>query len=160
MELLIPAQSGRWAPKGATYGGPESKEGCGRGVARREIERQCQGQLRTNGQTDVAELLLAQGAEVNARTNDGVTPLMLAARKGHRDVAELLLTHKADLTARDNYGFTAFHMAADRGHAAMVELLLANQADVGPGARLGSRPAGPRRSEPVSWPPSAGRRWS
>ena len=56
--------------------------------------------------------------------------------------------------------FGPLREGCDRDMGMLEELLLANQADVGPGARLGSRPAGPRRSEPVSWPPSAGRRWS
>jgi ankyrin repeat protein len=41
----------------------------------------------------VAELLLANKAEVNAKDNRGNTPLHLAAAKGHKDVAELLRQH-------------------------------------------------------------------
>jgi ankyrin repeat protein len=40
---------------------------------------------------DVAELLLAHGADVNAKCNLGFTPLQTAM--GHKDVAELLRQH-------------------------------------------------------------------
>jgi ankyrin repeat protein len=45
------------------------------------------------GQKDVAELLLAKGASINAKADDGSTPLSLAAAKGHQDVAKLLRQH-------------------------------------------------------------------
>ena len=43
------------------------------------------------GRKDVAELLLADKAEVNAKNKYGSTPLHWAAFGGHKDVAELLL---------------------------------------------------------------------
>jgi ankyrin repeat protein len=41
----------------------------------------------------VAELLLAHGAEVNARNRFGATPLHLAQENRRQDVAELLREH-------------------------------------------------------------------
>ena len=46
----------------------------------------------------VAELL-SQGAGVGARLF-GLTPLLLAAQKGHTDVCELLLSNGSDLEER------------------------------------------------------------
>jgi ankyrin repeat protein len=43
------------------------------------------------GHKDVAELLLAHGADVNAKANDLHTPLHAAAAGGHTEVAALLL---------------------------------------------------------------------
>jgi len=45
------------------------------------------------GSKDVAELLLADKAEVNAPNNYGWTPLHFAVYNGHNDVEELLRQH-------------------------------------------------------------------
>jgi ankyrin repeat protein len=46
------------------------------------------------GYRDIVELLLANGADVNAKaTNNSVTPLQMAETKGYVDVAELLRQH-------------------------------------------------------------------
>src|ERR1035441_2277597 len=84
----------------------------------------------TYGHKDVAELLLANRADVNARTGDGVAPLHWAALNGHKDLVELLLANKADVNARDRYDNTPLQSAVLNGHKDVVELLLANKADV------------------------------
>ena len=45
------------------------------------------------GHIDVVELLLAKGADVNAKGRDGFTPLHAAITDGHPDVADLLRQH-------------------------------------------------------------------
>lgn len=52
----------------------------------------------------VCEILLANGAEVNARTQDGETPLMWAIKARRADNAILLLAHSADPSARNRKG--------------------------------------------------------
>jgi ankyrin repeat protein len=92
------------------------------------------------GQKDLAELLLANKAEVNARDNVGGTPLHYAAATGHRDVAVLLLANKAVVDARANNGVTPLHAAAAQGHKDVMELLLANKADINARATDGETP--------------------
>jgi len=79
------------------------------------------------GFKDVAELLLANKAEVNTRGNiGGVTPLHLAAVNSinsPKDVAELLLANKADVNATNNNGETPLHLAALKGNKEVAELL-------------------------------------
>jgi ankyrin repeat protein len=82
------------------------------------------------GKKDVAELLLANGADVNARDKMGKTPLHDAARHNSKDVAELLLAKGADVNARDKRGRTPLHLAARYNSKDVAELLLANKADV------------------------------
>ena len=78
---------------------------------------------------DVAESLLAHGADLNARDKDNETPLHTAVRAdhkvGHAAIVRLLLAHGADVNARDNDGWTPLHFAADNGDDTVVDLLLA-----------------------------------
>ena len=85
------------------------------------------------GHKDVAELLLANKADPNAKDNNGATPLHWLANTEHKDIAELLLANKADVNAKDNKGLTPLHWAVNVDHAVrkdIVELLLTNKADV------------------------------
>src|SRR5919206_524002 len=65
-----------------------------------------------------------QGADVNARADDGWTPLLWASWFGHADVVKLLLAHGADVNARDKDTDTALMKAATQGHADVVQMLL------------------------------------
>jgi cytohesin len=72
---------------------------------------------------EVAELLLARKADVNARDKDGFTPLHLAASRGLADVAELLLAKGADVNAKDNLGMTSLQYAGATNHKDVAKLL-------------------------------------
>src|SRR5437660_9982047 len=54
-----------------------------------------------NGDAKAVKAALAEGAEVNAKNEIGVTALWIAAQKGKREVVELLLDAGADANARD-----------------------------------------------------------
>jgi ankyrin repeat protein len=82
------------------------------------------------GHKDVAKLLLARNAEVNARTNESATPLHYAADAGHKDVAELLLVHGAEVNAKTDAGWTPLHQAAKNGSKDMAQLLLVHGAKI------------------------------
>ena len=62
------------------------------------------------------EEALRNGANANAKDNDGWTALMQAAVHGHTETAELLLKHGADVNAKRNDGSTALMQAAVNGH--------------------------------------------
>jgi hypothetical protein len=77
----------------------------------------------------VAELLLASGADVNAKTTDGATPLYGAAANGHDDVVDLLLANHAlnDPTAL-------------KGQQSATVLLLAHDKKEREAARIAKQP--------------------
>jgi len=73
---------------------------------------------------EVAQLLLAGGAEVNFHGPLGITPLILAASNGSRRTAEVLLDHRADVSTPDGHRETALSEATARNHPDIVRLLL------------------------------------
>ena len=79
------------------------------------------------GHKDIVALLLAHGADVNARDVGGRTPLHEAAAGGHKDIVALLLAHGADANARDINGRTPLF---DAGRADVMEALLAGGSDI------------------------------
>jgi ankyrin repeat protein len=81
------------------------------------------------GFTDIVELLLANGADVNAKDYIGQTPLSQAGIY-KTALVELLLVHGADANAKDHRGFTPLYHAAMMGNRAVAELLLAHGAEV------------------------------
>jgi ankyrin repeat protein len=56
------------------------------------------------GQKEVAELLIANGADVKVKDIDGWTPLRKAAYYGHKEIVELLIANGADVNAMINKG--------------------------------------------------------
>ena len=57
-----------------------------------------------NGHKDLARYLIERGANVNAKSPNGSTPLMMAAREGRGDLATLLLESGADTKSRNDWG--------------------------------------------------------
>jgi cytohesin len=67
------------------------------------------------GHKEVAELLIAKGADVNAKVAIwGRTPLHFAAWNGHKEVAELLIAKGANVNARDAGGGTPLDLADNK----------------------------------------------
>ena len=82
------------------------------------------------GHKDVAELLLANKADVEAKSYGGWIALQSAVFGGHKEIVELLLTNKVDVNYKDNWGRTPLHVAAENGYTEIAALMLANKADV------------------------------
>jgi ankyrin repeat protein len=94
------------------------------------------------GEFDRVERLLEGGAAVNACSDDGWTPLHLAASFGHAKIAELLLAHDADVTARskNSNGNTPLHAALASNQKIAAGLLIGGGADVNAADAAGWRP--------------------
>jgi ankyrin repeat protein len=80
---------------------------------------------------EVAEALIARGADVRARSKNPMrnTPLHAAAAGRSKDVVRVLLEHGAEVNALQEGGWTALHAAAQNGDVEMVRLLIAGGAD-------------------------------
>ncbi len=79
----------------------------------------------------IVAVLLERGADPNAPTTWGLTPLMIAAEKGGPDdvsFVDELVKAGADVHAADKDGKTALMAAAERGHVGKVRVLLAHGA--------------------------------
>ncbi len=94
------------------------------------------------GEFDHVERLIAGGAAHNAYSDDGWTPLHLAAFFGHPTIIELLLARGADVTARSRNanGNTPLHAALAADHKMAAGLLMGSGADVNAADAEGWRP--------------------
>jgi ankyrin repeat protein len=90
------------------------------------------GLIRASTENNLPEVsrLLSVGANVNAKDNEGWTPLHWACRKGHVQVAKEILEHGADITVKDNAGRTPLHWACYNGHVTVGNELLSRGANI------------------------------
>jgi len=82
------------------------------------------GHLKGQERFDVADLLLANEADVNDTLGEGTTALMIAVRMNDLQLAKFLVSRGAGLDAiRDSDGHTALALAEEAGNAEIVALL-------------------------------------
>ena len=74
--------------------------------------------------------LIDAGADLNARSSDEWTPLMLATIKGHTEMVEALLKNGADSNARNKKGWTALMFSVSMSDADTTRILLSRGANI------------------------------
>jgi ankyrin repeat protein len=57
--------------------------------------------LLKEGHTEIVQLLLEKGADVNAKNKYGRTALIYATERGYTEIVQLLLEKGADVNAKD-----------------------------------------------------------
>jgi ankyrin repeat protein len=77
-----------------------------------------------------AKLLLGRGANVNATTVDGVTPLMYASENGNLNLLKLLIENGADINKKPYNGATALIVAAKKNYYEIAEYLVSQKAQL------------------------------
>ena len=86
---------------------------------------------------DAIKAIIAIGGDVNARNQEGITPLHWAIEKGELEIVRELLANGADINATYSkertaiaYGRTALLWAIEKGELEIVRELLASGADI------------------------------
>ncbi|MGR9101114.1 MAG: ankyrin repeat domain-containing protein [Gammaproteobacteria bacterium] len=89
---------------------------------------------------DIVKLLLSFGADVDAKTQEGQTPLIYAALFNEITVMEALLAKGATVDAMDISAMSPLNYAAGFGYDEAVRLLLSHGANVGQKGEFGATP--------------------
>ena len=77
-----------------------------------------------HGRTEILQLLLGAGADVNSPDGDMQTPLMQASSHGHIRAVQLLIKSGASLKEVSKWGDTALAQAREAGHTKIAKLLI------------------------------------
>jgi ankyrin repeat protein len=82
------------------------------------------------GHLQIIKLLLAKGADVNAKDESGLTALVEASGNGGLEIVKFLLAKGADVNGEGNKGWTALKSAVDHCDVQIVKTLLDKGADI------------------------------
>ena len=82
------------------------------------------------GTTEMVDLLLKNGADLNCKDNEDWTALHLAAGYGTTEMVDLLVKNGADLNCKKNDGSTPLKVAVDCQKKEIVELLKKHGASI------------------------------
>ncbi|RFU29298.1 hypothetical protein B7463_g7026, partial [Scytalidium lignicola] len=93
-----------------------------------------------NGHMSVVDLLVGEGASIEARDNRDWTSLILATTKRHISIVDLLLESGADFETRDTVMRTPLSYAAEQGNESIVRLLSDMGVDVNSVDNVGRSP--------------------
>ncbi len=77
------------------------------------------------GLTEMARLLIDNGADVNIRNDEGYTPLHWAAGEGQKELVVILIVHGADVNAHNKRGWTPLRWAEAQSQKEIARILMA-----------------------------------
>ncbi len=86
---------------------------------------------------DIATTLLEYGAQTNAESKAGFTPLHLSAQEGHTDMSTLLIEHQADANYEAKNGLTPLHLCAQEDRVNVAAILVKNNAEINAQTKVG-----------------------
>ncbi|EAX92109.1 ankyrin repeat protein, putative [Trichomonas vaginalis G3] len=89
---------------------------------------------------EAAELLILNGAKVEAKTYQRETPLHEAAQYNSKETVDLLLSHGSKINAEDKLGNLPIHFATEFLHYDMVEYLISHGASINEQNEFGETP--------------------
>lgn len=101
------------------------------------------------GHGEIAELLLDKGADINARSPNGSSVLMMAVYEAKEDLARWLLARGADTRVRNENGDTALDWAMKFNHTAIARMVSTSEEFRTAASRPKSDWGDARRSAPM-----------
>ena len=109
------------------------------------------------GQSEAADLLLDHGADINARSANGSSVLMMAVYEGHEAVVKQLLSRGADPALKNDRGEGALEWAFKFKHLGIARLVASPQKFAAAASRPAVHWGAPVRSQPApaAGPPAA-----
>ena len=76
-----------------------------------------------NGQSEISEILINKGIDINAKDKDGNTPLIYSFKNVHRRIIKLLIDKGADVTAKNKDGKDPLSLTESQNLKDIVELI-------------------------------------
>ncbi|CAL4077343.1 unnamed protein product, partial [Meganyctiphanes norvegica] len=75
------------------------------------------------GRDEIVSLLILYGANIEAVTINGISPLLMACNMGHVSTAKILLDGGANPHTCDNAGNTPIQVAIDKGYHELISIM-------------------------------------
>ena len=95
------------------------------------VDQELLDEIENDGSLDKIKEIVAKGADVNTKNEDGKTPLSLAAEKGRNDIIRYLHeTKDAGINELDEVGQTPLIWAAAYGQTETIKYLESKGADI------------------------------
>ena len=101
------------------------------------------------GKSEIAALLLERGADINARSTNGSSVLMMAVYEGHEDLARELLARGADTRVKNDWGDGALAWAFKFKRHAIARLVATREEFVAAANQPKAQWGEPVRSQPA-----------
>ena len=104
-----------------------------KGWKKRQVEEAQGLTAGVGGWKEMCNILIAAGADIDAESRNGESPLFLACRNGYSEWAQILLNAGADVNkARSSDGATVLDLACEGQHHGLITRLVAAGANTGP----------------------------
>ena len=100
---------------------PDEKDSSGRTALLLAVDK---------GATEIALILVAAGADINAQAANKDTPWLLAGASGRTEILSAMISKSPDFSIRNRFGGNALIPACERGHVDTVRILLTTRIDV------------------------------
>jgi hypothetical protein len=101
------------------------------------------------GHEDVAKFLIERGANINARSTNGSSVLMMAAREGQVGIAQMLVEMGADTKVKNDWGDDALVWAMRHRHFKIAKMVTSPEQFAAAAQKPAEAWGEPQRSRPV-----------